>query len=87
MLTLAAQEADIVGINVRLDSGTLGPERGVSATFEATREIVTDLSEIPDIQWNRLAAAEKRRRGAEKDHSIDPVGNDQAGLQRDAPPQ
>ena len=29
------------------------------ASFEATREIVTDLSEIPDIQWNRLAAEMK----------------------------
>jgi hypothetical protein len=26
------------------------------AAFQATREIVTDLTEIPDIPWNRLAA-------------------------------
>jgi hypothetical protein len=29
------------------------------ASFEATREIVTDLSEIPDVPWNRLAAEMK----------------------------
>jgi hypothetical protein len=29
------------------------------ASFEAMREIVTDLSEIPDVQWNRLAAEMK----------------------------
>src|ERR1035438_5103753 len=29
------------------------------ASFEATREIVTDLSEIPDIHWNGLAAEMK----------------------------
>jgi hypothetical protein len=29
------------------------------ASFEATREIATDLSEIPDVQWNGLAAEMK----------------------------
>jgi anti-sigma factor RsiW len=29
------------------------------ASFEAMREIVTDLSEIPDVPWNRLAAEMK----------------------------
>jgi hypothetical protein len=29
------------------------------ASFQATREIVTDLSEIPDIPWNRMAAEMK----------------------------
>ena len=29
------------------------------ASFQATREIVTDLSEIPDVSWNRLAAEMK----------------------------
>jgi hypothetical protein len=30
-----------------------------AAAFGATREIVTDLSEIPDVPWNRLAAEMK----------------------------
>jgi probable F420-dependent oxidoreductase len=40
MLTLAAEEADIVSINVRLSSGVLGPDRGPSATGAAVREKV-----------------------------------------------
>jgi probable F420-dependent oxidoreductase len=38
MLTLAAEEADVVSINVRLDAGRLVPERGVNATADATAE-------------------------------------------------
>jgi probable F420-dependent oxidoreductase len=40
MLTLAAEEADIVSVNVRLASGVLGPDRGPSATEVAVREKV-----------------------------------------------
>ena len=40
MLTLAAEEADIVSINVRLASGVLGPDRGPSATESAVRDKV-----------------------------------------------
>jgi probable F420-dependent oxidoreductase len=38
MLGLAARQADVVSINVRLDSGKLGPERGASATHQATEQ-------------------------------------------------
>jgi probable F420-dependent oxidoreductase len=47
MLTLAAEEADIVSINVRLASGSLGPDRGLSATEAAVRE---------KVAWVREAA-------------------------------
>src|SRR5262249_1380333 len=33
--------------------------RDEAAAFEATREIATDLGEIPELQWNRLAAEMK----------------------------
>jgi probable F420-dependent oxidoreductase len=47
MLTLAAEEADIVSINVRLASGVLGPDRGPTATAAAVRE---------KVEWVRVAA-------------------------------
>ncbi len=40
MLALAARHADVVSINVRLDAGKLGPERGATATRQATEEKV-----------------------------------------------
>lgn len=40
MLTLAAQQADIVSINVRLDAGRLSADRGRSGTEDATRDKV-----------------------------------------------
>lgn len=36
MLALAGRTADIVSVNVRLDTGRLGPERGITATERAT---------------------------------------------------
>src|SRR5947208_2170239 len=33
------------------------------ASFEAMREVITDLSEIPDVPWHRLAAGECVRPG------------------------
>jgi probable F420-dependent oxidoreductase len=38
MLALAARQADVVSINVRLDAGKLGPDRGVTATHQATEQ-------------------------------------------------
>ena len=38
MLALAARHADVVSINVRLDAGKLGPERGATATRSATEQ-------------------------------------------------
>jgi probable F420-dependent oxidoreductase len=40
MLALAARHADVVSINVRLDAGKLGPNRGATATHKATEEKV-----------------------------------------------
>jgi probable F420-dependent oxidoreductase len=40
VLTLAAREADVVGLNVNLGAGHLGPEMGASATHSATVEKV-----------------------------------------------
>jgi probable F420-dependent oxidoreductase len=40
MLALAARHADVVSINVRLDRGKLGPDRGATATHQATEEKV-----------------------------------------------
>lgn len=37
MLALAARHADVVSVNVRLDRGRLGPERGATATDAMTR--------------------------------------------------
>ncbi len=47
MLSLAAEEADIVSINVALASGVLGPDRGPSASETAVRE---------KVAWVRKAA-------------------------------
>ena len=38
MLAVAATHADIISVNVRLDSGKLGPERGATATIEKTHQ-------------------------------------------------
>ena len=38
MLEVAATHADIVSVNVRLESGSLGPERGVTATEAITAD-------------------------------------------------
>lgn len=38
MLAVAAAHADIVSVNVRLESGVLGPERGATATIATTRQ-------------------------------------------------
>jgi probable F420-dependent oxidoreductase len=51
MLTLAAEEADIVSINVRLASGVLGPDRGPSATEEAVREKVATVKGAAGGRW------------------------------------
>lgn len=50
MLTLAAQTADIVGLNVDMRSGSIGVHSGPSATAEATHE---------KIGWIRDAAGER----------------------------
>jgi probable F420-dependent oxidoreductase len=51
MLALAARQADVVSINVRLDSGQLGPERGATATHQATEQ---KLAVVRDAAGNRF---------------------------------
>jgi len=50
VLSIAGREADIVGINVNLASGTIGPEAGANATLEHTDE---------KLQWVRAAAGDR----------------------------
>jgi probable F420-dependent oxidoreductase len=50
ILTLAAQEADLVGLNVDMSSGAIGAASGPSATAEATEQ---------KIAWIRDAAGER----------------------------
>jgi probable F420-dependent oxidoreductase len=54
MLTLAAQEADIVSINVKLASGLLGPDRGASATDASVRAKVATVKEAAGARLNDL---------------------------------
>jgi probable F420-dependent oxidoreductase len=55
MLTLAGAEADIVGLNIDMRSGTIGPDSGPSATDEAT---TTKLGWIAAAAGERFAAIE-----------------------------
>jgi probable F420-dependent oxidoreductase len=50
VLSLAAREADIVGINVNLRAGEVGPDAGTNATAEATAE---------KVAWVRAAAGDR----------------------------
>jgi len=50
MLSLAAREADIVGINADLRAGAVTPDVGKNATAEATRQ---------KLQWVREAAGDR----------------------------
>jgi probable F420-dependent oxidoreductase len=54
MLTLAAEEANIVSINVRLASGVLGPDRGPSATMDAAREKVATVRDAAGARFGEL---------------------------------
>ncbi len=54
MLALAAEEADIVSVNVRLESGRLGPERGATATAAATREKLDVVRRAAGDRWGDL---------------------------------
>ncbi|MGH9030427.1 MAG: TIGR03621 family F420-dependent LLM class oxidoreductase [Acidimicrobiales bacterium] len=59
VLSIAAREADIVGINVNLRTGVVGPEAAADATPEATRRKVAWVKEaagnrFSDIELNTL---------------------------------
>ena len=55
MLTLAAQQADIVGLGMQLSSGTIGPAAGQSLTAEATEQKLAWIREGAGSRWPRLA--------------------------------
>jgi probable F420-dependent oxidoreductase len=54
MLTVAARMADIVSINVRLESGRLGPERGQTATRVAAAEKLRTVRGAAGERFDRL---------------------------------
>jgi probable F420-dependent oxidoreductase len=54
MLTLAAREADVVLVNVRLESGTLGPERGATATLEAAHHKIDVIRDAAGPRFDTL---------------------------------
>lgn len=54
ILSLAAREADIVGLGMRLGSGRIGPEAGRSLTAEATDEKIAWVREAAGPRWPGL---------------------------------
>ena len=54
MLAVAATHADIISVNVRLDSGKLGPERGASATIEKTHEKLDIIRQTAGARFSEL---------------------------------
>ena len=54
MLAVAASHADIVSVNVRLDSGKLGPERGATATIATTRQKIDVIREAAGARFAEL---------------------------------
>jgi probable F420-dependent oxidoreductase len=54
MLALAGRHADVVSINVRLDAGRLGPDRGATATHQATEGKVTVVREAAGGRFDEL---------------------------------
>ncbi len=70
MLALAAREADVVLVNVRLESGKLGPERGATATAAGARhkvEVIRDAAGdrfgtlVLQVELHYVEVAEDRR--------------------------
>ncbi|MBA3302270.1 MAG: LLM class F420-dependent oxidoreductase [Acidimicrobiia bacterium] len=54
MLHLAAREADIIGLNVSMASGSIGESSGPSATAEATAQKVTWIREAAGARFSTL---------------------------------
>lgn len=54
ILSLAAREANIVGLGMRLGSGVIGPEAGRSLTAEATDEKISWVREAAGSRWPGL---------------------------------
>jgi len=54
VLSIAAQEADIVGINPSMKAGVIGPEAAADATAEATDRKVGWVREVAGDRWERI---------------------------------
>jgi hypothetical protein len=54
MLAVAAAHADIISVNVRLESGTLGPERGATATAAITHEKLEVIRGVAGARFDEL---------------------------------
>jgi probable F420-dependent oxidoreductase len=88
MLTVAARTADVVSINVRLESGQLGRERGATATREATDDKLSVLRAaagdrfedlVLQLQLHHVEVTPDRERALERASSelgMDPVEAD-----------
>jgi probable F420-dependent oxidoreductase len=55
LLTLAAQQADVVGLNVKMDKGVIDASAGADATVEATDEKVRWVRDAAGDRWDDLA--------------------------------
>ena len=54
VLSIAAQEADIVGINPSMKAGVVGPDAAADATAEATDRKVGWVREVAGDRWERI---------------------------------
>ncbi len=54
MLTLAAREADIIGLNMNMASGVIDSSLGANATTDATEEKVGWIREAAGARWDEL---------------------------------
>ncbi len=54
VLSLAAREADIVGLGMKLTSGEIGPDAGRSLTAEATERKLGFIRDAAGSRWSRL---------------------------------
>jgi len=54
MLAVAATHADIVSVNVRLESGKLGPERGATATIATTHQKLDVIRQAAGVRFDEL---------------------------------
>jgi probable F420-dependent oxidoreductase len=77
MLAVAAAHADIVSVNVRLESGSLGPERGATATRAMTHQKLDVIRRAAGIRFDELILQVEQ-------HVIDVTDDRDAALARAA---
>jgi probable F420-dependent oxidoreductase len=75
MLALAAGHADVVSINVRLDAGRLGPDRGATATHKAMEEKVAVVRAAAAGRFNDLVLQVE-------EHYVDITDHSEAAIAR-----